>query len=190
MSDPYDNTNIEKNQGLMARNDESIFKPRPEIPKPNLDPIRLEFENIENRIREEIKNQCIIEDWVFDLSWKMQTIILEMLRGPDTHQAPTVKIMARWCRKLMIKNADENTSFMKKGIDEKLSLEEISDELEYCTGHYIAHLIQMLACITYFHPEEKFRAIAKSYYVHIVEHDLHLNIETEDQIERRLRDKK
>lgn len=181
---------ILKNQGLMARMGKSLFPPKdPEIEKPMFPALSKDFEEMKDKIRKEVKAESIIADWLFGLSWKMQTICLEMLRGPDTHHTPTVKKLARWCRVQLIKNADPNTSFMKKGVDEikYLSLEDISDELEYCTGHYIAHFVQMIACIGYFHPDTEIGLTAMKYYKHIVEHDLHLNVETRDEMERRLK---
>lgn len=125
--------------------------------------------------------------WLSELSWKMQTVINQGLRAPDTHFCKKIKLLCRWMRGVVLQNADKEHTFMcsKKEIP---SLEDIENELNYCSMHYTTHFIYSLEIIAYRHPEQKTRQIAMNYYRGIVAELLHFGLETEQEMNIRLSD--
>lgn len=128
----------------------------------------------------------VLQEWMSELPWKQQSVILSSLRGPDTSRPAGVKVITRWLRGITQNNADPSTDYMK---DLPFpSLEEFQRDLEYCTMHYYCHLMHTLEIIGYNHPKEKIRDIAIGYYAAMVEFQ-HLNPETKEELNSRLEDK-
>ncbi len=127
--------------------------------------------------------------WLFVLPWKMQTVVNQGLRAPDTHMCPKVKIVCRWMRSVVLNNADDDHSFMcrKKGLPTFLDL---TNELNYCSMHFATHLLYALEIIGYKHPNQEIRDIAFGYYSNVVEGVYHFNPETEKELDVRLADVK
>ena len=50
--------------------------------------------------------------WLSELSWKMQTVINQGLRAPDTHFCKKIKLLCRWMRGVVLQNADKEHTFM------------------------------------------------------------------------------
>lgn len=125
--------------------------------------------------------------WLSDISWKMQTVINQGLRAPDTHFCKNIKILCRWMRNIVLQNADKNHTFMcEKNI--LPNVEEIEHEINYCSVHFATHFLYAMEIIAYKHPDKKIREKAYSYYESIVKHQWHFNTETEDQLDNRLAD--
>ncbi len=128
----------------------------------------------------------VLQDWMAELPWKQQSVVLSSLRGPDTSRPVGVKVITRWLRGITQNNADPSTDYMK---DLPFpSLEEFQRDLEYCTMHYYCHLMHAMGIIGYNHPEEKTKDIAIRYYAAMVDF-LHLNPETKEQLNKRLEDR-
>ena len=73
--------------------------------------------------------------WLSKLSWKMQTVVNQGLRAPDTHFCKNVKIMCRWLRSIVLQNADKDHTFMCSKT--KLpAIEKMEHELNYCSVHF------------------------------------------------------
>lgn len=125
--------------------------------------------------------------WLSDLPWKMQTVINQGLRAPDTHFCKNVKLVCRWMRGVVLQNADKDHTFMcsKKKLPK---LEDIENEINYCSMHYTTHFVYSLEIIAYRHPNNEIRQIAKNYYRGIVAELLHFGLETRDEMEIRLSD--
>jgi hypothetical protein len=128
----------------------------------------------------------VLQEWMGELPWKQQSVILSSLRGPDTSRPASVKVITRWLRGITQNSADPSTDYMKKLPFP--SLEEFQRDLEYCTMHYYAHLTHALGIIGYNHPKKETREIANKYYSAMAEF-LHLNPETKEQLNKRLEDK-
>jgi len=129
----------------------------------------------------------VLQDWMGELSWKQQSVVLSSLRGPDTSYSPNLKRINKWIRRVTQNNADTSSQYMS---DEKLpSLEDIEREVEFSSVHYFSHLLQGLEIIGYKHPDTKTARIARDYYEGLVREVLHLNPETKSQLEERLKDK-
>lgn len=125
--------------------------------------------------------------WVSDLSWKMQTVINQGLRAPDTHFCKHVKILCRWMRSVVLQNADKNHTFMceKKKLPK---LEDLEHELNYCSVHFATHFLYALEIIAYKHPFPKERKTALRYYEGVIAELWHLGIESEEELDIRLSD--
>ena len=127
----------------------------------------------------------VLQDWMGELPWKQQSVVLSSLRGPDTSRPEGVKVITRWLRGITQNNADPSTDYMK---DLPFpSLEKFQRDLEYCTMHYYCRLMHALEIIGYNHPTEDIRDVALGYYAAMVEFQ-HLNPETKEQLNSRLED--
>ena len=128
----------------------------------------------------------VLQEWMAELSWKQQSVILSSLRGPDNSRPGSIKIINRWLRGVTQNNADSSTDYMK--YLHHPSVEELQRDLEYCTIHYYAHLMHAMEIIGYNHPDKKIAETATGYYYNMVDF-LHLNPEMKDQLSKRLEDK-
>lgn len=131
--------------------------------------------------------EAVQKSWVFKLSWKMQTVINQGLRAPDTHFCPNVKIVCRWMRSVVLNNADDEHTFMCRQ-SELPTFNILDNELNYCSVHFATHFLYALEIIGYKHPDEDVRRIAIGYYANIVESLWHLNAEQEREMDIRLAD--
>ena len=128
----------------------------------------------------------VLQEWVGALSWKQQSIVLSSLRGPDNLSLPNLKLVSRWIRGVVQRNADSSSKYMNS-----ISFPNISglrEEVEFCSVHYLGHLLQGLEVIGYNHPDQLISREALGCYSGIVERVLHLNVESKSQLETRLRD--
>lgn len=125
--------------------------------------------------------------WLNNLTWKLQTVINQGLRAPDTHYCKNLKIVCRWMRGIVLQNADKEHTFMcnKK---EMPTIEELEHEINYCSVHFATHFLYALEIIAYCHPEQPIRCRAMYYYRGIVEELWHLKIESKEQLYTRLAD--
>jgi len=128
----------------------------------------------------------VLRDWMGEIPWKQQSVLLSALRGPDLSRPVAVKKVNRWLRNITQNNADLSSEYMKD-----ISLPDIKDlklELGYCTMHYFTHLMHALEIIGYKHPDESISHTAKEYYFGLADF-VHLNPETKEQMDKRLEDK-
>jgi hypothetical protein len=128
----------------------------------------------------------VLQDWMEKLPFKMQSVLISAQRGPDSHYCPKIKAITKWIRRTCQQNADPSHSFMEEA--PLPSLEEIEYEIEFCTLHFTFHLMYGLEIIAYKHPDKAVRDKSMHYYKGIIEEVLHFNIETEDQLDKRLVD--
>ena len=126
-------------------------------------------------------------EWMAALPWKQQSVILSALRGPDSHYCPHIKALTKWLRGITQNNADPDHKYMKQ--DPLPSLDDVDQELEYCTTHYALHLMHGLEIIGYKHPNPAIADVARNYYLGWVALQ-HLNPETLGQLEDRLKDQR
>jgi len=125
--------------------------------------------------------------WLYYLPWKMQTVVNQGLRAPDSAFAPKIKIICRWMRSVCLSNADENHTFMCR--KESLpSYEDINHELNYLTLHFVTHFLYALEIIGYKHPDEEIKQTAFNLYKNVVELHMHFMVESEQRLNTRLAD--
>jgi len=125
--------------------------------------------------------------WTLQLPWKMQTVMIQSLRAPDTHFCKNIKITSRWMRSIVINNADKTHAFMcrKKDLPDWDSME---NELNYCSLHFVTHFLYGLEIIGYKHPDKEIRKIANDYYASFTKYMCHFNVESEEELDIRLSD--
>lgn len=132
----------------------------------------------------------VLQPWVQELPWKMQSVLIASMRGPDDVKTVEVKKLSRWLRITCQENADPNHTFMKVegGSEPEVGASELSDELEYRSWHYMSHLLYALEIISYHGPTAEARRFAEGWYVFIVHDVMHLVPETQKSMDDRLRD--
>ena len=84
----------------------------------------------------------VLQEWMAELPWKQQSVVLSSLRGPDNSRPGSIKIINRWLRGITQNNADISTDYMKNLPHP--SVEDLHTDLEYCTdlfdkilGHHL-----------------------------------------------------
>src|SRR4051812_44139555 len=100
----------------------------------------------------------VIQSWVHEIPWKMQSVLMTATRGPDEARHPRVKAVNRWIRSVLFHDADPANPFIKHGDDPQdllndTFLADLEHELEYLAVHYFGHLIHALEIIGYMHPD-------------------------------------
>src|SRR6266704_6180406 len=94
----------------------------------------------------------VYQDWFHQMPWKMQSILSNGLRAPDTGTYG-VKRFVRWMRTQVCNNADPNKAdcyMTAPEITEEL-LEKAVKELEYLTCHYVHHLADAMRIVSIYH---------------------------------------
>lgn len=126
-------------------------------------------------------------EWMAQLGWKQQSVILSALRGPDNHHSPHIKKISRWIRSITQNNADPSHPYMKS--TDLPTLEDFEDEFYFASTHYSLHLLFALEIIGYKHPDPATAKIAKDYYLGLVADIYHLKPESVTDLDDRLQDK-
>lgn len=133
-------------------------------------------------------NDNVLQDWLSDLSWKEQTVLISGIRGPDSAFCPRLKKVSRWMRSHTLQNADPNHTYME--VEDFPMPSELEDEFEFCTVHFATHFVYALEILGYLHPDKHVRTRAESLYCFFVTCVMHFQPETCDQMRRRLVDRK
>lgn len=129
----------------------------------------------------------VLQAWVMELGWKMQSILQSGFRGPDQGHHPPVKAVNRWLRSVSQENADPSKPYMRRG--ELPSDLELCEPLAYCSCHYVHHLADALRVVAIFHPDKEVRDRAWGYHYRIAEELFHFMIEDDPTFRDRHRDK-
>ncbi len=120
------------------------------------------------------------KDWVSKLPEGQKEIIRYSLGGPPTTIPTSMKITTKWMKDIALDYPKQNM-----GDFEHPPIEKFENDLRYCTVNYYSYLMQAMEIIGFKHPDEKVRDSALGYYAAMVEF-LHLNPETEEDMDRRL----
>lgn len=157
----------------------------------------------------------VIQSWVHRLSFMQQTVLIEVTRGPDGltkyHKS---KYLLRWYRRCLLLAAFERrvleTPYEEGGgsftgpsygsggafyYDPNAPWETPMQELvsEVIRGademphHFYRHMMHAFEIMGYKHPDERIREFWLAVYLRL-SRDLHLNPETEAQLDKRLGD--
>lgn len=97
----------------------------------------------------------VFKDWVIELPWRMQSVLMTATRGPDGPvRYPDIKVLNRWIRDKLFNDADPSNPFIMHPDDPDvlLIIEQLGKELEYTTVHYYCHVVHALEIIAYEHP--------------------------------------
>jgi hypothetical protein len=154
--------------------------------------------------------RSVLQDWVMDLSFMQQSVLLAGIRGPDgMRKFHPCKDLIKWYRRCVLLSAfegkvidnptDKGGGSFTGPITSKLSgwysweemIEECvdqfmtsRDELPY---HYTVHFMHAVEIVGYKHSDERIRTFWNKVYVRMV-HAFHLFPETEAQMNSRLGD--
>ena len=137
--------------------------------------------------------ESVVQEWMSELTWKQQTVLLSALRGCDgVPKDDASKKMARHMRSVLLKNAGtEDTSFMTTSgeitDDHWIDIGVMRDNIDKYPTHYILHFMHAAEIIGYFHPDRNISGFWCFVYNLFVE-AMHLTPETPEQNTFRLRD--
>jgi hypothetical protein len=128
----------------------------------------------------------VVKLWVFELPFRMQSVLFASLRGCDTaHKDDFSKYITRSLRGVVLHNADTSNSF----IDSKPPTPEVTKEFLYDMDsypmHWIAHTMHAAEIIGYKHPDVPTSTWWLQFYQAMVK-GLHLQTETPAQLDVRL----
>jgi len=133
---------------------------------------------------------CVLQDWVCELPLKQQTVLIVSLRGCDgkSKNDPT-KFIVRELRKVVLRNADESSLFMKTDTLDVLDgmIGEFLDDLDSYPIHFALHLCHAAEIVGYKHPDLETRDYWNDFYSCFC-NTFHMNNESIDEFDKRLTD--
>jgi hypothetical protein len=135
--------------------------------------------------------ESVLMDWVTELPFMQQALLLLALRGPDgIEKYNTAKNIIRYMRSTVLKPAGEydgnQDGFMWK---DWTNFFEYGNSFFYNTDqypmHFLMHMIHAAEVIGYNHPDPGMRMYWEWFYFKACE-SYHMNPETKDQLNKRL----
>lgn len=133
-------------------------------------------------------NITVTQNWMNEIPIRMQSTLILALRGPDTHNTPNIKSIARWLRGIAFKpgNPHNVAEFMGHFPERIVEKGPTAKELEFCSQHYYSHLLHALEVVGYRHPDAVIRSFAWDMFSDMCSL-LHLPVESKSDFEYRLR---
>lgn len=141
------------------------------------------------------EKKSVLQDWVMALPLREQGTLLTAVRGCDDEPKQWIATgvadsagrrltaFIRWC---FMNPADPREVDIPGAFFQSRPLLPFKpSEFGHLPEHWYAHVMHALEVVAYRHPEVEVRTVALFLYAKLV-HNLHLNIETEDQFEARL----
>lgn len=131
-------------------------------------------------------NQSVTKDWVMELPFRMQSVLMAALRGYDqaTKDDPS-KLISRSIRSLVLNNADPSNTFITSDIPDTKISEKFLWDIDCYAMHFVMHTAHAIEIIGYKYPDKKIREWYTEYYRKLAK-GFHLNFETENQLDVRL----
>jgi hypothetical protein len=127
----------------------------------------------------------VTKHWVFELPLRMQTVLMAATRGADgVPKEDKSKAIVRALRSLLFNNADLTNSFMKDDVTEE-QIEKFASDIDHYYVHFLMHLTHAIEIVGYKHPDNYVRGKWLTIYKRLCK-SLHLNFETENQLDVRL----
>lgn len=138
--------------------------------------------------------ESVLHDWVHELTFQMQALLLTAMRGPDeNNKYNAAKAIIRYLRGAVIKpagdwNGENNNDFMWAEYDQfkKWAFTFWQDHDEY-PHHFIMHLVHCAEIVGYFYPIPAIAEHWKNFYWDACD-AFHMNPETKEQLKKRLND--
>lgn len=156
-------------------------------------------------------SKCVLQDWVTDLNYMQQTVLLSALRGPDgvTKFSPA-KFILRWYMRCVLISAPDgcvlNSPFDPRGgsytgprpmhgekymLELEASMDGIVESylknVDAMPHHFHLHLMHVVGILGYKHSNDRIRRWWHKTYLQFVD-DMHLRPETEQDMDDRLDD--
>ena len=129
----------------------------------------------------------VLQDWVGEIPWKCQSILLSGLRGPDHAHCPNVKAVTRWLRRVSQHNADPSGDYMQT--TPLPAFVDVEKELEFLPCHFVHHLADAQRVVAIFHPLETVTTYAYGLHVWIALEMFHFMPESNETFLARRRDR-
>ena len=133
-------------------------------------------------------NNSVLQNWLVEIPIRMQSTLVLGLRGPDTHSTEHIKAITKWMRGLAFKPGNpKNMPFMRATFPGRI-IEKgaCAKELEFCTQHFVSHLMHSLEVIAYRHPDQEISTHAFNLFSDICTL-FHLPVEYIEAFEERLK---
>ena len=126
----------------------------------------------------------VVQPWLAYCSLKQQTVVLVALRGCDglPKEDPSKKLV-RVLRATVLLNADSSTEFMV-GFNHS-EVTRMTGAIDHYPVHWLTHFMHAAEIIGYKHPVAEVKAYWSDAYRSLVT-ALHLNVETEEELDDRL----
>jgi hypothetical protein len=141
-----------------------------------------------------LQHESVLHDWVHNLTFQQQAILLTAMRGPDTLEKHTVgKCIIRYLRGTVLKpagvwNRKNNNDFMWGEYENFMSYcGPFWDDHDQYPHHFIMRLLHCAEVVAYKHPDKKVAAKWLWFYTQGC-FSFHMNPETEKQMDERLND--
>lgn len=145
-------------------------------------------------------SKSVLQEWVKELTFMQQSVLITATRGPDGIQKDHIsKMLLRWLRRCYLYSAFEKC-VLSDPYDPRggsftgpcrLQLDEAVDvylrSVDEIPHHFQLHLMHAAEIMGYKHPDSVIRYFWNNFYLRIVK-DAHLNPETKEQMDRRLSD--
>ena len=143
----------------------------------------------------------VLQPWVEDLTLMQQTVLITATRGPDGIQKDHIaKVLLRWYRRCILLSAFDGNIFTDwsepgggsfMGPSTLDNFDDVIDgylrSVDEIPHHFQLHFMHAVEIIGYCHPFEWYRDWWFNFYKRLV-NDAHLNIETKEQMMKRLGD--
>jgi len=146
--------------------------------------------------------KSVIQEWVSDLTFMQQSVVLSAIRGLDgARKSSGIKPLVRYYRRCVLLTAFEKKALLdpyEKGgggftgpLSPNLTLDDIIqsylDEYDSLNIHFHLHFTHAAEILGYKHPNIKVRNFWNKVYNTFVKH-MHLKPETEEELDKRLGD--
>lgn len=136
------------------------------------------------------EGKFVVKEWVKSLNWKQQTVLLTAIRGCDGIPKEDVsKKIVRKYRSIILNCAvPKDPKFMEdKVTDDDIYL--FSKQPDQYNLHWYCHFMHACEIVGYKHPDKAISNFFNNLY-RVMANTLHLNIETKDEMDIRLKDGK
>jgi hypothetical protein len=132
----------------------------------------------------------VVQGWLAECTLKQQTVLLSALRGCDgKYKEDYSKPFTRKLRSVLLKNAgglQTPGKFMADFVGEE-ELTKFVSNLDHYPMHWLMHFTHAVEIVGFKHPVPEIQIFWFRLYIEICK-ALHLNPETEDQLDKRLAD--
>lgn len=136
------------------------------------------------------RGEWVLQDWVLQITGKMQSTLMCALRGPDTTTDEEVLRVNKWIRWAVMKNLNPDTNYMADR--EFMSIKTRNEMYPQAWGnlpiHFRHHTREALECLGFMHPDEAVRTRALTAYKDICSKSKG-NPETKEVFVGRMQDK-
>lgn len=150
----------------------------------------------------DLRHLSVQPTWMTTLTLQQQSVLMLASRGPDgtAKHHPCKDVIRAYRGTVLVAARYGRTLHWAESADTFMSLDLFADDdrwadavtrffssLDGLPHHYILHLLHGAQILGYKHPDERFRGRWTSFYAESCD-DMHMNRETEQQMDARLSD--